>query len=206
VGAGNSGAEIALDIAPRHPTWLSGRHTGHLPFRHNGRTARLLIPFIFRVLFHRVLTLDTPIGRRARVAFHSHGMPLIRVKPGDLAAAGVERVGKTVGVRDGQPVLENGRVLDVANVIWCTGFQPGFAWIDLPILDAGEPTHERGVVTTEPGLFFVGLVFLYAASSSTIHGVERDAERIVAAIAARSRAGETAAARRPALEPATRRR
>jgi putative flavoprotein involved in K+ transport len=202
VGAGNSGAEIALDVARHHPTWLSGRHPGNLPFRHDSLTARLLIPFIFRVLFHRVLTVDSPIGRRARAEILGHGMPVIRVKPGDLVAAGVERVGKTVGVRGGQPILDDGRVLDVANVIWCTGFHPGFSWIDLPILDGGWPTHERGVVITEPGLYFVGLQFLYAASSSTIHGVERDAERIAAAVAARTRASETTATRRTAFQPA----
>jgi putative flavoprotein involved in K+ transport len=89
-------------------------------------------------------------------------------------------------VRDGLPVLEDGRVLDVANVIWCTGFHPGFSWIDLPVLGSQEPIHERGVVASEPGLYFVGLHFLYALSSVMIHGVNRDAERIANEIAARS--------------------
>ena len=62
----------------------------------------------------------------------AHGPPLVRVKPEDLAAAGVERVPRVAGVQDGRPVLEDGRVLDVANVIWCTGFDPGSRWIDLP--------------------------------------------------------------------------
>ena len=82
-------------------------------------------------------------------------------------------------------ILENGRVLDVANVVWCTGFDPGFSWIDLPVFDAdGEPQHERGVVSAQPGLYFVGLHFLYAMSSVMIHGVERDAARIADRISA----------------------
>ena len=99
----------------------------------------------------------------------------------------MERVGRVAGVRDGLPVLETGQALDVANVVWCTGFHPGFTWIDLPVLDERvEPNHERGVVPTSPGLYFVGLHFLYALSSTMIHGVARDAERVADAIARRS--------------------
>ena len=186
VGAGNSGAEIALEVARAHPTWMSGRDTGHVPFRIDGVAARyILSPLVGRVLFHRVLTVDTPIGRKARPKILSHGMPLVRVKPTDVAAAGIERVPKVVGVRDGLPVLEDDRVLEVANVIWCTGFHAGFPWIDLPVFGEVEPLHERGIVANEPGLYFVGLNFLYAVSSAQIHGVGRDAEYIVRAIGAR---------------------
>jgi putative flavoprotein involved in K+ transport len=90
-----------------------------------------------------------------------------------------------VGVRGGFPVLEDDRVLEVANVIWCTGFEPSFSWIDLPTFGEEGPRHERGVVANESGLYFVGLTFLYAASSSQIHGVERDAAYIADQIAAR---------------------
>jgi putative flavoprotein involved in K+ transport len=101
------------------------------------------------------------------------------VKPKDLAAAGVTRVPRTVGVANGRPQLEDGRVLDVANVIWCTGFHPGFSWIELPVIDdQGRPRHTGGVVESEPGLYFVGLHFAFAASSAMIHGVSRDAARI----------------------------
>jgi putative flavoprotein involved in K+ transport len=42
--------------------------------------------------------------------------------------------------------------------------------------------HRSGVVECQPGLYFVGLVFLHSMSSSTIHGVGRDAARIVRTI------------------------
>lgn len=189
VGAGNSGAEIALETARcGHPTWLSGRSVGQIPFRIGGRAARLFLGrLVLRGVFHHVLTLDTPIGRKARPVVVSRGGPLIRVKSGDLAALGVERVPRLAGVLDGHPVLEGGRVLPVANVIWCTGFHPGFSWIDLPVFGPdGEPRHERGVVADAPGLYFVGLHFLYAMSSTMIHGVGRDAEHVASAIAARA--------------------
>jgi putative flavoprotein involved in K+ transport len=188
VGAGNSGADVALEVAKSHPTWMSGRDVGHIPFRIGGLAARLfLVKFVLRFLFHRVLTVGTPLGRKVRPKVLSQGGPLIRVKPQDLAAAGVIRVPRTAGVQGGLPVLEDGRVLDVTNVVWCTGFQPGFSWINLPVLGAGadEPRHERGLVPGEPGLYFVGLAFLYSLSSIMIHGVGRDAERIATAIASR---------------------
>ena len=201
VGAGNSGAEIAIDVAGTHPTWMSGRDTGHVPFRIDGLAARLfLLRFLFRFVFHRVLTVGTPLGRRARARMFSQGAPLIRTKPTDLAAAGVQRVPKVRGVVNGLPVLEDGRVLDVANVIWCTGFGNGLSWIDLPIFDSnGEPRHESGVVRDEPGLYFVGLHFLHAFSSTMIHGVARDAKRIVNVVAKRS----NAFLRQPIERPAT---
>jgi len=194
VGAGNSGAEIAMEISRSHTTWMSGRDVGEVPFRIGGFAARLFLArFVLRFLFHRVLTLDTPLGRKARPSIISKGGPLIRTKQADLAAAGVKRVGRIAGVRDGKPLLEDGRVLDVANVIWCTGFHPGLSWIDLPVFDEdGEPKQERGVVCGEPGLYFVGLHFLYAFSSTMIHGVGRDAQYVAEAIAARSKAARAA--------------
>jgi len=188
VGVGNSGAEIAMEVVRTHPTWLAGRDVGHIPFRIESRMTPLVLPPLFRVVFHRLLTVDTPMGRRARSKrLSGGGFPLIRVKPKDLTAAGVVRVPRVAGVQDGQPLLDDGRTLDVANVIWCTGYTPGFSsWIDLPVLGEHEPLHTRGIVTKEPGLYFVGLHFLYAASSEMIHGVSRDAEYVVQDIASRT--------------------
>jgi putative flavoprotein involved in K+ transport len=184
VGAGNSGAEIAKELAPHHPTWVSGRDVGQIPFRPESFLGRhVLVRLVLRGLFHRVLTVRTPIGRRMREKVLTQGGPLIRVKGKDLDAAGVTRVGRTAGVADGLPQLEDGQTLDVANVIWCTGFAPGFSWIDLPVMGEQEPEHERGVVAKEPGLYFVGLLFLSSMSSEMIHGVGRDADYVASMIA-----------------------
>jgi putative flavoprotein involved in K+ transport len=185
VGAGNSGAEIAFEVSRTHATYLSGKPSGQLPVRHGPVAARFFFPVV-RFVGHHVLTLRTPIGRKVQPEFISHGAPLIRVKLKDLIATGVKQVPRTVSVEDGRPVLKDGRVLDVSNVIWCTGFREEFPWIDLPIFgEDGRPLHERGVVVGEPGLYFVGLLFQYAATSDVLPGVGRDAEYVAKHIASR---------------------
>jgi putative flavoprotein involved in K+ transport len=190
VGAGNSGAEIALELARRGRTvFLSGRDVGQVPFRIDGFLAKvLLVRILFRVVFHRILTVTTPLGRRARAKSAGHGHPLIRTKSEDLARVGVQRVARVRAVQGGLPIVEDGRTLQVANVVWCTGFEPGYSWIALPVFDEkGDPIHASGVVGGEPGLYFLGLPFLHAMSSVMIHGVSRDAARVAKAIANRIR-------------------
>jgi putative flavoprotein involved in K+ transport len=185
VGRGNSGAEIALEVSGTHRTWLSGPKPAQEPTRPGTVPDRLLTPLIW-FTGSRVLNVRTPIGRRVRPKLLTATAPVASVRPKDLTAAGVEPVPRTVGVRDGLPVVEDDRALPVANVIWCTGFEPDFDWIDIPVFDAdGQPEHDRGVVVDVPGLYFVGLFFLSALTSSLIGGAGRDAARIAAHIASR---------------------
>jgi putative flavoprotein involved in K+ transport len=184
VGAGNSGADIAMELVKTHRTWLSGRDKGQVPIRIESLRARFVLPVLWFVA-SRVLTVKTPIGRKVRPHVLSTGAPRIRVKTDDLVSAGVESVPKTVGVRDGLPVLEDGRVMDVANVLWCTGFHQDLSWIEVPTFgDDTEPVHERGV-SSESGLYFVGLDFLYSFTSENVGGVGRDARYIARHIASR---------------------
>jgi putative flavoprotein involved in K+ transport len=180
VGAGNSGAEIALDAAgAKHKTWLSGRETGKVPY------PTIFSPPAWWVVKH-VLTTNLPLGRRMAAQAYGRGQPLVRVRPVDLASAGVERVARVAGVEGGKPRLEDSRVVSAGTVVWCTGFTHGYAWIDLPITDeAGHIRHRRGVVESQPGLYFVGLPFQFGMRSSLIDGVGDDAKYVVEKIAAR---------------------
>jgi putative flavoprotein involved in K+ transport len=118
----------------------------------------------------------------------TRGLPLIRTKTAHLTAAGVTLVPRTEVVTNGKPQLADGTVLDVSSVVWSTGFHIGRSWIDLPVFDSHEePVQARGVVTSEPGLYFVGPHFLYSASSTMIHGIGRDARRIAETIGQRVR-------------------
>jgi putative flavoprotein involved in K+ transport len=180
VGAGNSGAEIAIELAPHHKTWLSGPDTGQEPTRAGSRLDHLITPLMWFVATQ--LTVKTMPGRKLRDHFIDppRGIPLGRVRRQDFAPAGIERVPRTIAARNGCPILENGRVLDVSTVIWCTGYKPNYDWIDLSLrTHNGFPIHDRGIVDDCPGLYFVGLLFLYSLSSALLGGVGRDAKYIV---------------------------
>jgi putative flavoprotein involved in K+ transport len=181
VGAAHSGGDIAYEVVRSgHRTLLSGRDTGQIPFDIESRKARFVFPLL-RFAATRILTVSTPIGRKAKAGIRTHGGPNLRVKRADLEAAGVERIfERTVGVEDGRPVLADGRVVDVANVVWCTGFRNDYGWIrfPLPVDGDGFPEQERGVVPSSPGLYFVGLPFLHSFASMLIIGAGRDGERV----------------------------
>jgi putative flavoprotein involved in K+ transport len=197
VGASHSGGDIAFEAGSAgHPVVLSGPIHGQVPFHLERRPARAIFPVLFFLASH-VITMRTPIGRKMRPEIRAHGGPLIRVKKADLAGVGVEMTpARTVGVRDGRPLLDGDRAVDVTNVVWCTGFRQDLSWIDLPVLgEDGWPLEQRGVVETAPGLYFVGLAFQFAFSSMLVGGAGRDAEYVVKHLVARSRTARRAQAR-----------
>ncbi len=185
VGASHSGAEIAFEAARLHDTVLVGRDPGQLPFKTGGFVDRIATPLVW-FMMTRVLTVDTRLGRKVMPQVRAHGAPLERTRRGDLAAAGVQRItARASGARDGKPILEDGRLLDVRNVVWCTGFRGDYSWIEgLTYGEDGYPEQDHGVVTTSPGLYFVGLKFQRAFASALVGGVGRDAEIVVDRIAA----------------------
>jgi putative flavoprotein involved in K+ transport len=187
VGAGNSGAEIAYELVETRRCLLAGKSSGQIPVPHGSLRFRPGFRVI-RFVGHRVLRVDTRIGRKLGSEVIAHGDPLIRRRERDLKAASIERVERVTGVQDGLPLLEDGRVVDAPNVLWCTGFGTDFSWIDLPVFDEdGQPRHYRGVVESEPGLYFLGLVFQYSISSDVLPNRGRDARYIAKHIAARKR-------------------
>ncbi|MFE6964421.1 flavin-containing monooxygenase [Agromyces sp. NPDC057679] len=174
VGLGNSGAEIALEVSRSHPTTVAGTPGGQLPFRHGRTLARFGLPLIRFAGVH-VLNGRNPIGRRVLPKAATSATPLIRTRLAELEAAGVARAGRVTGVERGMPVVD-GRALEVADVIWCTGYRDDLSWIDLPVFDEdGRLQQTRGVVRGVTGLYAVGLDLMYAIVSATLPGMPRDA-------------------------------
>jgi putative flavoprotein involved in K+ transport len=180
VGAGNSGAEIGVEVARTHPVLLAGRNVGQIPIDTRNWQGKLMFPLIWWAWEH-VLTEKTKPGRKVQAGMlQGHGDPLIRLKDRDLVEAGITRTARIAGVCEGRPQTEDGDVLDVANVIWATGFKPDFAWLDLPGLDSsGHLDSERGAVKGQPGLYVLGQDFQYMFNSHTVGGVGKDAAYVV---------------------------
>jgi putative flavoprotein involved in K+ transport len=190
VGAGNSGAQIALELAESgHPTWLSGRDTGSIPRRVLGRD-------VYDWLSWTVMrpSVNSWLGRRLMGGQLFAGDPLVGFSRRALMIPMLTTVGRTVGVSNGHPQLDDGRVLeDVRTVVWCTGFRPDFRWIQLPVFRPdGYPDHRRGIVTAAPGLGFVGLRYQYRIGSSLLGGVHEDAEYVVRQLASHDHGGRNA--------------
>jgi putative flavoprotein involved in K+ transport len=180
VGAAHSGSDIAHEAAASHHVVLSGTDTGQIPVPIESRRGRFGLGVLVFVGTH-VLNVDTPMGRKMRPHIRHGGGPLLRYRKKDLLAAGVERVlARTVAVERGLPVLDDGRVLNVRNVVWCTGFRPDFSWIRVPLEqgDDGYPVQYRGAAASSPGLYFAGLPFLHSFASMLIAGSGGDAERV----------------------------
>ncbi|HEY7017754.1 MAG TPA: NAD(P)-binding domain-containing protein [Gaiellaceae bacterium] len=200
VGASHSGSDIAFEAAAAHDVILSGRDTGQIPAPIESRRGRLGFKTLFFVGTH-VLNADTPLGRKMRPHIRHGGAPLLRYRRKDLRAAGVElTLARTAGVDGGLPVLDDGRVLEVANVVWCTGFRPDYSWIRFPfeLGEDGYPVQYRGVAASSPGLYFAGMLFLHSFTSMLIGGAGRDAERVVRHIVTERAAEQaTGRARRP---------
>ncbi len=190
VGASHSGCDLAYELAAGSPVILAGPDRGNIPLDWDAPSFRRAVPLVV-FLWRHVLTRRTPMGRKEMRKVRHQGAPTTRVKAHHLAERGVERVEqKVTGVSpDGRPVLDDGRVLDVANVIWATGFRRDLSWIAAPIVgEDGWPREYRGVADAVPGLFFCGLSFQYSFSSMVLPGVGRDAAYVAHRIDQRARA------------------
>lgn len=191
VGFGNSGSDIAFDVSQTHPTAISGIPGPSIPFALESWFGVNIGTRLVKFVTLKVLSTSTPMGRRARPKMvKAKKPPLVRVRPQELRRGGVRHVARIVVVEDGRPVTADGVALDVSNIIWCTGYRPGFVeWVHAPVFDeGGRPVHRRGVTDVD-GLYFLGLFFLHAVWSETIPGVQRDARYVVEHLAEHRAAG-----------------
>jgi len=179
VGGGNSGFQIAEELARTRPVELSvGSAYPALPQRLLGRD---LFWWLTRLRLMRV-TADSRLGRRMQ----SRGEFLIGSSRRGLQRAGVQfrprladAAGRTVRFADGTS-------REVGVVVWATGFRPDYSWIDVPdVLRDGRVAHRRGV-TAVPGLYFLGLSWQHTRGSALLGFVADDAAHVVGTAARNS--------------------
>jgi putative flavoprotein involved in K+ transport len=74
---------------------------------------------------------------------------------------------------------------EIRSIVWATGFQPDYGWLDVPVVDEkGRLRHEGGVVDS-PGLYALGLPVLRRRKSTFIYGIEDDAREVIGHLAGR---------------------
>jgi putative flavoprotein involved in K+ transport len=168
VGGGNSGFQIAEELAGSHETHLSiGSRQTPLPQRLLGRDLFWYLDATGLIrktkdsrIGGRLSGRDTLIGSTPRALRHRHG---VQLHP------------RAVGAKGPRVSFDDGATLDVGAVIWASGFASDYSWIDAPVLDErGGPVHRRGV-TDSPGLYFLGLSWQHTRGSALIGWVEDDA-------------------------------
>ncbi len=106
-----------------------------------------------------------------------------------------------------RPRLSMDLVADhISTIVWATGFQPDYSWLNLPVLDrSGRLNHIGGVVTDAPGLYALGLPMLRTRASTYIYGAAADtaaiSEHLLAQLGRQQHAPSQGRARRGAGSP-----
>jgi putative flavoprotein involved in K+ transport len=171
VGGGNTGFQIAEELAATHEVHLSiGSRQAPLPQRIFGRDlfiflekTGLMAKTVDSRLAQKLKDRETLIGSSPRSLRRKHGVTL---RPRTTAAGG-----STVS-------FEDGTSLNVSSVIWATGFGLDHSFVDAPVFDEHRQVIHRRGVTGSPGLYFLGLPWMYTRGSALLGWVKDDAEYI----------------------------
>jgi putative flavoprotein involved in K+ transport len=169
IGGGNTGFQIAAELASTHEVHLSiGSRQTPLPQRIFGRDlftlldkTGLMAKTLDSRLGQKLKDRETLIGSKPRTLHRKHGVTL---RPRATATDG-----NTVSFEDGTD-------LQVSAVIWATGFRLDHSIVHAPVFDEHRGVvHTRGV-TEAPGLYFLGLPWLHTRGSALLGWVGNDAE------------------------------
>jgi putative flavoprotein involved in K+ transport len=187
VGGGNTGFQIAQELAETHEVHLSvGSRQTPLPQRIFGRD---LFTFLDKTgLMGK--TVDTRLGQRLK-----DRETLIGSKPRSARRRGVQLRPRATAASAKTVSFEDDTTLDVSAVIWATGYRLDHSFVQAPVFDEqGRVVHRRGV-TDSPGLYFLGLPWQHTRGSALLGWVKDDAAYLSERI--REGAVVTATASRP---------
>jgi putative flavoprotein involved in K+ transport len=169
VGAGNSGRQIAEELAATHDVTLAvGTAPLQLPQRFLGRD---LFWWLTRLgLMNK--TIESHLARRLR----DRGDLVIGTPLRRLRRAGVRIRPRAVSMAGNEVAFQDGTSVRASAVVWATGFRADYSWVDVAgaIDEKGSPRHLRGV-TAARGLAFVGLPWQHTRGSALLGFVQSDA-------------------------------
>ncbi|OMP65635.1 flavin-containing monooxygenase [Domibacillus epiphyticus] len=173
IGGGNSGAQISLELSNKRETYLStSQKIKFLPLKIGSKS----IFWWFDKAGIYKAPRDSWIGKRIRASSD----PIIGTELKDALASGaVVQKKRVVEGKDSMIRFQDQSMLEVQNIIWCTGFVLDYEWMEMEgaLDDAGQPIHKRGVSQIE-GLYYLGLPWQYRRGSALLLGVGEDAEYI----------------------------
>jgi putative flavoprotein involved in K+ transport len=179
VGAGNSGVQIAVELAAEREVILSvGQPRRFLPLSFLGKN-------IFWY-FDKLGLLSADVSSKTGAWLSRRPDPIFGYKTALKALAkqgNIRLEGRTVHIAGRTVGFAGGGTAEVSNIIWASGFQPDYGWIDVPgvIGEGGKPLHARGVSPVN-GIFFLGLPWQRCRKSALIGGVGDDAQFIASMI------------------------
>jgi putative flavoprotein involved in K+ transport len=175
VGGGNSGLQIAEELAATRPVEVSvGTTPPMLPQRPLGRD---LFWWLTRLGLMRV-PAESRLGRRVQ----ARGEFVIGTNRRNLERAGVRFRPRLVDADQRTVRFADGSTREVGVVIWATGYRTDYSWIDIPdLVQDGRVTHRRGV-TDVPGLYFLGLSWQHTRGSALLGFVKDDAAHLAGRI------------------------
>ena len=178
VGGGNSAAQLALELARTHAvTVVTPGEPWFLP------ESILGLSMYWWTLATGVL--NAPAQARVSRYVRRRGDAIVGKELAALISQGRVRLvpHRVVAAKDSTLTLQDGSVLPVAAVLWCTGFRPDYRWLAVPgaLTDDGQPVHTGGASPVR-GLHWIGLPWQTRLNSSIINGIDRDARALAARI------------------------
>ncbi len=178
VGAGNSGLQIAAELAGGHDVTVAvGAESLQLPQRILGKDLFWWLTTLGVI----TKTADSFLARRMR----ARGDLVIGSSFKALRRAGVQIRPRVVSTGPGGLLFADGTAVLPTSVVWATGFRTDYAWIDIPGAVAdGSVVHRRGV-SVIPGLYFLGLPWQHTRGSALLGFVQYDAAWLAHQILAR---------------------
>lgn len=170
VGAGNTGRQIARDLAGSHPVWLAaGSRQPELPQKVLG------IDIFSWLSWSGVLKTSS---RSVIGKLMARREVVIGENLQDLISSGVQVVERVTDVKGAAVHLSDGRVLEPNSIVWATGYEPGTRWLPREVKDGNHRVVQIDGQTNVAGLFTLGLPWMRSRGSALLSGVGRDAQRI----------------------------
>ncbi|MFC0275041.1 flavin-containing monooxygenase [Metabacillus herbersteinensis] len=172
IGAGNSGSQIVAELSKNRKVYIS---TGHEIVIIPQQILKKSIFWWLDTFGISKVPVDSKLASYLQKTEPVIGMELKKL----IEGRHVQVKERTVSFQGKEATFRDGTKLKVDNIIWATGFQFDYSWIDIPgVVDQQKkPIHYRGISPIN-GIYFLGLPWLSRVGSAQLNGIDYDAKRL----------------------------